>query len=38
VGLNAGLGRWWADPAAALIIAALAIREGIECWEHEDEP
>jgi divalent metal cation (Fe/Co/Zn/Cd) transporter len=31
VGLNAWLGWWWADPAAALIIAALAVREGIEC-------
>jgi divalent metal cation (Fe/Co/Zn/Cd) transporter len=37
VGLNAWLGWWWADPAAALIIAALAVREGIECWEQEDE-
>ena len=30
-GLNAWLGWWWADPAAAMIIAALAVREGIEC-------
>jgi divalent metal cation (Fe/Co/Zn/Cd) transporter len=37
VGLNAWLGWWWADPAAALIIAALAIKEGIECWDQEDE-
>ena len=37
VGLNAWLGWWWADPAAALIIAALAVREGIECWAKEDE-
>jgi divalent metal cation (Fe/Co/Zn/Cd) transporter len=37
VGLNAWLGWWWADPAAALIIAALAVKEGIECWEREDE-
>jgi divalent metal cation (Fe/Co/Zn/Cd) transporter len=37
IGLNAWLGWWWADPAAALIIAALAIKEGIECWEQEDE-
>lgn len=36
VGLHAWLGWWWADPAAALIIAALAVREGIECWEKED--
>jgi divalent metal cation (Fe/Co/Zn/Cd) transporter len=32
VGLNAGAGWWWADPAAALIIAALAAREGLEAW------
>ena len=37
VGLNAWLGWWWADPAAALIIAALAVKEGIECWEKEAE-
>lgn len=30
--LNSTLGWWWADPMAALIIAALAIREGIEAW------
>jgi len=35
VGLNAWFGWWWADPAAALIIAALAVREGVECWERE---
>lgn len=37
VGLNTWLGWWWADPAAALIIAALAVKEGIECWEEKDE-
>ncbi|HZG98652.1 MAG TPA: cation transporter [Nocardioidaceae bacterium] len=26
--LNAGLGWWWADPAAGLVLAALAVREG----------
>ena len=26
--LNAVLGWWWADPAAALVLAALAVREG----------
>jgi divalent metal cation (Fe/Co/Zn/Cd) transporter len=36
-GLNAGLGWWWADPAAALVIAALAVREGIEAWEDEED-
>jgi divalent metal cation (Fe/Co/Zn/Cd) transporter len=33
VGLNAWLGWWWADPAAGLVIAALAVREGLEAWE-----
>jgi len=37
VGLNAWLGWWWADPAAALVIAALAVREGLECWQQDDE-
>jgi divalent metal cation (Fe/Co/Zn/Cd) transporter len=36
VGLNAWLGWWWADPAAALLIAALAVKEGVECWQQED--
>ena len=35
VGLNAGLGWWWADPAAALLIAALALKEGIEAWQDD---
>ena len=35
VGLNTALGWWWADPAAALIIAALAVKEGLEAW-HDD--
>jgi divalent metal cation (Fe/Co/Zn/Cd) transporter len=30
--LNSLLGWWWADPLAGLIIAAFAIREGIEAW------
>jgi divalent metal cation (Fe/Co/Zn/Cd) transporter len=29
---NALVGWWWADPAAALVIAAVAIREGRESW------
>ena len=29
---NAVLGWWWADPAAALIIAGMAVREGRESW------
>lgn len=30
--LNSTLGWWWADPLAALAIAAFAVREGIEAW------
>jgi len=36
LGLNASLGWWWADPPAALVIAALAVREGLEAWENDD--
>ena len=32
LGANALLGWWWADPAAALVIAAVAGREGFESW------
>jgi divalent metal cation (Fe/Co/Zn/Cd) transporter len=32
---NAVAGWWWADPAAALIIAAVALREGRETWRGE---
>jgi divalent metal cation (Fe/Co/Zn/Cd) transporter len=32
---NALLGWWWADPAAALVIAAVAAKEGIESWKGE---
>jgi len=28
--LNLALGWWWADPAVALVLAALALREGIQ--------
>lgn len=35
--LNAGLGWWQADPIAALVIAALAVREGLETWETGDD-
>jgi divalent metal cation (Fe/Co/Zn/Cd) transporter len=37
VGLNAWLGWWWADPAAALVIAGLAVKEGIEAWTPDDD-
>ncbi len=30
--LNAALGWWWADPVAALVIAAWAAKEGVEAW------
>jgi divalent metal cation (Fe/Co/Zn/Cd) transporter len=30
--LNATVGWWWADPIAALVIAFLAFREGVEAW------
>ena len=36
VGLNAAFGWWWADPAAALAIGALAVREGLEAWGDRD--
>jgi divalent metal cation (Fe/Co/Zn/Cd) transporter len=29
---NAVAGWWWADPAAALVVAAVAVREGRESW------
>ena len=32
---NALAGWWWADPAAALVIAAVAAREGVESWQGE---
>lgn len=33
--LNSLLGWWWADPVAALAIAALAVREGFQAWRGE---
>jgi divalent metal cation (Fe/Co/Zn/Cd) transporter len=33
---NALAGWWWADPAAALVIAAVAVREGRQSWRGED--
>ncbi|MDE8585869.1 cation diffusion facilitator family transporter [Arthrobacter sp. NQ4] len=30
--LNSSLGWWWADAGAALVIAAIAVREGINAW------
>lgn len=31
--LNSLLGWWWADPIAALVIAAVAVREGAQAWQ-----
>ncbi|MDV3222610.1 MAG: cation transporter [Intrasporangium sp.] len=33
--VNAALGWSWADPVAALVIAVVAIREGVEAWRGE---
>lgn len=33
LGLNAAFGLWWADPVVALIVAAIAFKEGREAWE-----
>ncbi|MFD6699097.1 MULTISPECIES: cation diffusion facilitator family transporter [unclassified Microbacterium] len=30
--LNSLFGWWWADPIAGLVIAGLAVREGVEAW------
>lgn len=35
--LNATVGWWWADPVAALGIAVLAAREGLEAWRGDDD-
>jgi divalent metal cation (Fe/Co/Zn/Cd) transporter len=32
---NALLGWWWLDPLAALIVAGVAVREGLETWHGE---
>jgi len=34
--LNATLGWHWADPIAALVIAAVAINEGVEAWKGDN--
>ena len=33
--LNATLGWFWADPVAGLVIAAVAVREGVQSWRGE---
>jgi len=35
--LNSLFGWWWADSVAALVVAVLAIREGIESWRGDVE-
>ena len=35
LGANALFGWWWADPATALLIAAVAVQEGRETWRGE---
>jgi divalent metal cation (Fe/Co/Zn/Cd) transporter len=32
LGANAAVGAWWADSLVALLIAGVAVREGIESW------
>ena len=32
---NALVGAWWLDPAVGLLIAAVAVREGLEAWRGE---
>jgi divalent metal cation (Fe/Co/Zn/Cd) transporter len=32
---NAILGAWWLDPAVGLLIAAVAVREGVDAWRGE---
>jgi divalent metal cation (Fe/Co/Zn/Cd) transporter len=35
LGANALFGLWWADPAVALVVAAVAVRAGIQTWRGE---
>ncbi|HXV56463.1 MAG TPA: cation transporter [Gaiellaceae bacterium] len=32
---NALFGLWWLDPAAALVVAAVAVKEGVDSWRGE---
>jgi hypothetical protein len=32
---NALFGAWWLDPIAALVIAGISLREGLETWRGE---
>lgn len=33
--LNSALGWWWADPVVGLVVAGLAVHEGLEAWRGE---
>ncbi|XYH93680.1 cation diffusion facilitator family transporter [Sorangium sp. So ce1128] len=37
IGLNGALGWWWADPIAALVVALLVVKEGVEAWRGEHD-
>ena len=37
LGLNAAFGLWWADPLVALVVAAIAFKEGTEAWRESRE-
>jgi divalent metal cation (Fe/Co/Zn/Cd) transporter len=32
---NAAAGAWWLDPVVGLLIAALAVKEGVDAWRGE---
>jgi hypothetical protein len=32
---NAAVGAWWLDPIIGLLIAAVAVKEGLEAWRGE---
>jgi divalent metal cation (Fe/Co/Zn/Cd) transporter len=36
LGLNAAMGWWWADPAAALLLVPRIAKEGWEAWRGEE--
>lgn len=33
---NAAFGAWWLDPAIGLLVAAVAVREGVETWSGDE--
>ncbi|MFI7523935.1 cation transporter [Micromonospora globbae] len=37
LGLNAALDWWWADPVAALVVAGVAAKAGIDAWREARE-